>query len=312
MRLVFAGTPKFAVRALIRLAEAGHQIALVLTQPDRPSGRGMRTSECAVKLTARELGLDLFQPDTLRDNGTIEKIASTYADAIIVAAYGLLLPIQLLNTPRLGALNLHASLLPRWRGAAPVQRALLAGDPITGVTIMQMDAGLDSGAIVTQRGIPITELDDAGTLEEKLAELGALMIVDVLQNISLGKATSTAQPEEGATYARKIDKSETRLDWTRSAQELARAVRAYRPAPVSTILLGGELVKVWRAHPLTTERGAPGTLLRVDNEAIVVACGDGALALDELQRPGGKRLTARDFANGRRLRTGIQLSSAAA
>jgi methionyl-tRNA formyltransferase len=235
----------------------------------------------------------------------IERVRALRPDALVVAAYGLLLPPALLDAGRHGALNIHASLLPRWRGAAPIQRALLAGDRETGVTIMQMDAGLDTGAIVLQRPVGIDASDDAGTLHDKLAALGGAAIVDALASIEGGGAVRTPQPPVGVTYAAKIDKHETRLQWSRPAFELERAVRAFRPTPGAFALLGGETLKVWHARAVPG-RGAPGAVLDASSE-LVVACGDGALAISELQRPGARRLPTREFLRGHRLAAGSRL-----
>lgn len=303
MRLVFAGTPEFAERALSALASAGHQIALVLTQPDRPSGRGMRIAESAVKQRARAAGIEVFQPESLRDEGAQARVRDARADAIVVVAYGLILPRPILEATRLGAINIHASLLPRWRGAAPIQRALLAGDTRTGVTIMQMDDGLDTGPMLMQREIPILPGDDAGSLHDRLAVLGADLIVEALSGPSLA---ATPQPAEGATYAAKITQADAMLDWRRDADYLERVVRAMRPAPGARTVLGGDPLKVWRARR-TSAAGSPGTILRADHEGIVVACGNGALSLLEVQRAGGKRLTAEQFLRGAKLAAGERI-----
>jgi len=297
MRLVFAGTPEFARRALVAILGAGHEVALVLTQPDRPSGRGMRPAESAVKRLAREHALPVFQPATLRDSESLARITAARAQAIVVAAYGLLLPQAVLDCAPFGALNVHASLLPRWRGAAPIQRAILAGDQESGITIMKMDAGLDSGPMVAQSAIPITEDDDAGTLHDRLASLGAEMIVSALAAVETGRASYTPQPAAGVTYARKIDKTESVLDWSRPASELARAVRAFRPAPGATSSLEGATVKIWEARA-EQGTGMPGETLAVSPQAILVACGVGVLAVTQLQRAGGKRLSAAEFLRG--------------
>lgn len=297
MRLAFAGTPEFARRSLAAILDAGHEVALVLTQPDRPSGRGMRPAESAVKRFAQERSLRVLQPETLRDSESLARIAATQPQVLVVAAYGLLLPQAVLNCAPLGAINVHASLLPRWRGAAPIQRAILAGDRESGITIMKMDAGLDSGPMLSQRAIPITEDDDAGTLHDRLASLGAEMIVSALDVVQAGRARCTPQPSTGATYARKVDKSECVLDWSQPAFELERAVRAFRPAPGAATTLADTTVKVWEAR-VDKGTGTPGETLSVGPEGIVVACGAGALALTQLQRAGGKRLSAADFLRG--------------
>ncbi len=303
MRLVFAGTPEFAERALSALVSAGHEIALVLTQPDRPSGRGMRIAESAVKQRARAAGIEVFQPESLRDEEAQARVRHAGADAMVVVAYGLILPRPILEATKRGAMNVHASLLPRWRGAAPIQRALLAGDTRTGVTIMQMDEGLDTGPMLMQRDIPILPEDDAGSLHDRLAVLGAELIVEALSRPSLA---ATPQPAEGATYAAKITQADAMLDWRHDADRLERVVRAMRPAPGARTVLGGEPLKVWRARQ-TSAAGRTGTILRADHEGIVVACGNGALSLLEVQRAGGKRLTAEQFLRGAKLAAGERI-----
>jgi methionyl-tRNA formyltransferase len=272
-------------------------VVLVLTQPDRPAGRGMRAAASPVKRFALEHGLPLFQPPSLKNEA--ERVRAAHADALVVAAYGLLLPSPVLEAPRHGAFNIHASLLPRWRGAAPIQRALLAGDRETGISIMQMDAGLDTGPVLAQQRVPISAEDDAGTLHDKLAALGATTMVAALGDIEAGAARPVPQPTSGVTYAAKIQKGEIRLDWTRSALELERAVRAFRPAPGATAQLGGEALKIWRARVVEAS-GAPGTLLGTQNR-LIVACGANALQIDELQRAGGRRMSAAEFLRGRPL-----------
>lgn len=304
LRLVFAGTAPFAEPALARLLDAGHQIALVLTRPDRPAGRGMRLSESAVKQFAAARRLPILQPEKASQHA--ERIAAARPDALVVAAYGLILPQRLLDIAPHGALNIHASLLPRWRGAAPIQRALLAGDRESGVSIMQMDAGLDTGALLRQERIAIDADDDAGTLHDKLARLGAEAIVATLADVEAGRAGAVPQPESGVTYAAKIDKRETRLDWSRPARELERAIRAFRPAPGAFALLDGEPVKIWKAK-VAAEGGVPGTILKT-KEKLVVACGEEALAISELQRAGGRRLSAEEFLRGHRLAPGARFA----
>lgn len=278
-------------------------MALVLTQPDRPAGRGLEPRPSAVKQLALASGIPVAEPRTLRGPGAdIERVRALAPDALVVAAYGLLLPPALLEVGRHGAFNIHASLLPRWRGAAPIQRAILAGDADTGISIMQMDTGLDTGAIVLQRRVAIDADDDAGTLHDKLAALGGAAIVDALALIERGHAVATPQSTDGVTYAPKIGKQETRLLWSRSAFELERAVRAFRPSPGAFTLLAGEALKIWRAR-VVAGQGAPGAVLDAGSE-LVVACGNDALAISELQRPGSRRLKAREFLRGHRLAPG--------
>ena len=288
------------------LVAAGHDIVLVLTQPDRPSGRGMRAAPSPVKRFASAHGTEVFQPSGLKAPEQVERVRAARADALVVAAYGLIVPPALLSAGRFGAINIHASLLPRWRGAAPIQRALLAGDARTGISIMQMDPGLDTGPVLAQRAVEIDRDDDAGTLHDRLAELGATMIVEALAALAAGGLRAVPQSEEGVTYARKIEKAETRLDWSRSALELERAVRAFRPAPGAWCTLEGEPIKIWRARPVEAV-GAPGALVQQEGR-LVVGCGAGALAIEELQRAGGKRLAVSEFLRGRALAPGARFT----
>jgi methionyl-tRNA formyltransferase len=294
MKLIFAGTPEFAAQALAALIAAGHQLALVLTQPDRPSGRGMALRPSPVKTLALEHGIEVFQPPTLRDAAAQARLQAVGADAMIVAAYGLILPQAVLDLPRFGCINIHASLLPRWRGAAPIQRAILAGDAESGVCIMQMEAGLDTGPVLLSAALPIAADETAGSLHDRLAELGAGLIVAALEKLPLAP---TPQADCGVTYAAKIEKSEAMLDWNQSAQQLARQVRAFNPFPGALATLGQLSVKVWRASAEAGE-GSPGTILASDRAGILVACGEGALRLTELQKAGGKRLSAAQFLAG--------------
>jgi methionyl-tRNA formyltransferase len=307
MRLVFAGTPEFAARSLEALLAAGYQVPLALTQPDRPAGRGMRPTPSAVKSLALARGIEVFQPESLKGAEVLARLAAVKPDVLVVVAYGLLLPAALLALPRFGALNIHASLLPRWRGAAPIQHALLAGDRETGVTIMQMDAGLDTGPVLAQRATPIAEDDDAGSLHDRLASLGAQMIVAALRTLAAGGARAVAQSDEGATYAPKLWRADAQLDWRRDAAALARQVRALRPAPGAAAVLSGEPVKIWRARAGEAS-GAPGEVLRAAADGIVVACGTGALAVEQLQRAGGKRLDAASFLRGHPLGPGARFT----
>jgi methionyl-tRNA formyltransferase len=308
MKLIFAGTPDFAAQALKAILTAGHQVVLVLTQPDRPAGRGMAMHSSPVKDLASAAGIDVFQPQTLRDPAAQERVRSVGADAMVVAAYGLILPQAVLDMPRFGCINIHASLLPRWRGAAPIQRAILAGDAESGVCIMQMEAGLDTGPVLHSGCLPIAPDDTAATLHDKLADLGAQLIVEVL-----GKLPSPPcpQPEAGVTYAAKIAKSEAPLDWRMSANQLARQVRAFNPFPGATATLEGSTIKVWSAE---AEAGtaAPGTIVAVDKHGIVVACGEGFLRLTELQKSGGKRLPVGQFLAGTPVQAGTVLALPAA
>lgn len=309
MRVVFAGTPAFAGRALAELLDAGHEIPLVITQPDRPAGRGLSTAESPVKRLAAARGLTIYQPPGLRDSTCVETIGASRPDVLVVAAYGLILPAAILQLARLGALNIHASLLPRWRGAAPIQRALLAGDSETGVSIMRMEEGLDTGPVLARRAIPIEERDTAGTLHDKLASIGAVMIVEALRELGAGRAQFIPQSSEGVSYARKIGKHEAVLDWRRTCAELDRAVRAFNPAPGAATTLGGVALKVWSARP-GKGGGTPGEVLRADAGGLLVACGEGALELIELQRAGGRRLSAADFLRGSPISPGARLGAA--
>ncbi|PKO84514.1 MAG: methionyl-tRNA formyltransferase [Betaproteobacteria bacterium HGW-Betaproteobacteria-11] len=318
-RLIFAGTPEFAARALEALLAAGHRIALVLTQPDRPAGRGLRLQPSAVKQVALAHGLPVFQPARLADPATHAPLREAAADFIVVAAYGLILPQVVLDLPRHGGVNIHASLLPRWRGAAPIQRAIEAGDAETGITIMQMEAGLDSGPMLLAQPIKVGAGETAGELHDRLADLGATLIVDALARY----ASLTPQPqlEHGVTYAKKIDKLEARLDWNAPAEVLARKIRAFNPFPGATLPLAGEAVKIWRAEvvdpaPDPLRAPAPGQILAADaGHGLIVAAAPGALRLIELQHPGGRRITSADFLRGQprlqgapRLAPGFRLS----
>jgi methionyl-tRNA formyltransferase len=279
---------------------------LVLTQPDRPAGRGMRAGQSPVKQLAVSRGLEVFQPETLRDGPTQARIAGARPEFLVVAAYGLLLPQSVLDAAPGGALNIHASLLPRWRGAAPIQRALLAGDAETGITIMRMDAGLDTGPMLAQERIAIVPEDDAQSLHDKLAVLGARMIVAALGDAAAGRTHAVPQPAVGATYARKIDKREAEIDWQRPAAEIERLVRALRPVPGAATKLRGETLKIWRAQTVAAQ-GAAGTVLDAGDKGILIACGDRALLVAELQRAGGRRLAAAAFLHGLAIAPGERL-----
>ena len=276
----------------------------MLTQPDRPAGRGLHPAASPVKRFAAAHSIAVLQPASLKSAPEVDRIRSVRADALVVAAYGLILPATLLDAARYGALNIHASLLPRWRGAAPIQRALLAGDRESGISIMQMDAGLDTGPVLARHPLPIAGDDDAGALHEKLAALGAQAIVATLGEITAGRARAVPQPATGITYASKIEKADTRVIWTQPASAVERAVRAFRPAPGAFALLDGEPVKIWRAR-VVGGTGEPGTVQDA-NEEVVIACGEGALAVSELQRAGGRRLSAREFLRGHRLSVGAR------
>jgi len=309
MRVVFAGTPEFAVPALRALHHAGHALPLVLTQPDRPAGRGLDPAPSAVKRAAEALGLSTFQPATLKDPAVGTRLRAAQPDVLVVAAYGLILPQAVLDLPPRGALNVHASLLPRWRGAAPIQRAILAGDAVTGVCIMQMDAGLDTGPVLKRIETPIAPGDTAGTLHDRLATLGAELLLDTLREIERGSAVATPQGSAGVSYAAKIEKAEARIDWSRPAREIDRQIRAFNPFPGAVARIRATELKIWRAAP-RSESGAPGSILRADAEEIIVACGVGSLALTELQRAGGKRLSAAALLRGFPLSAGERFAPA--
>lgn len=307
MRIVFAGTPEFAAVSLQALAGAGHQISLVLTQPDRPAGRGRKPRPSAVKQLAHKLALPVLQPATLNDSAVQEAVAAERPEALVVVAYGLMVPPALLALAPHGAINVHASLLPRWRGAAPIQRALLAGDAETGVTIMKMDEGLDTGPILLQEAVAIAPEDTAGTLHDRLAALGARLLL-----VALAHAPSPRpQDERLACYAARIGKHETEINWHRPAVEIERMVRAFDPVPGARTRLGAEALKIWRARvEREAEGAAPGTVCVATPEGIVVACGTQALRILELQRAGGRRMGVREFLAGFALAPGTRFGPA--
>lgn len=303
MRLIFAGTPEFAARALDVLIGAGHEVALVLTQPDRPAGRGMNLAMSPVKQLALKHGLTVLQPASLRQPEIQAQLAAAGAEVMIVAAYGLILPRAVLDIPLRGCLNIHASLLPRWRGAAPIQRAILAGDAETGITIMQMDEGLDTGPMLLKFPIPILADDTAQALHDKLAALGADAIVAALAQLQGGALGRHPQDDSLATYAAKLTKTEGKLDWSLPARELERAVRAYNPFPVAQSAFKGVTWRIWQAA-MSSESGTPGGVLRADKDGVLVACGEGALLLQEIQKAGGKRLPMAQFLPGNPVKAG--------
>ena len=320
MRLAFAGTPEFARVALARLHEAGFELALVLTQPDRPAGRGMKLQASPVKQFALDHGLPVAQPRSLRLDGKYpedaaqarQALLAAQPEAMVVAAYGLILPPWTLELPRLGCLNIHASLLPRWRGAAPIHRAIEAGDAETGVTLMQMDAGLDTGDMLCAKALPIAADDDTGRLHNKLADLGARLTLQVLQSAQAGPLVRTPQPSAGITYAAKIDKAEAALDWRESAVVLERRIRAFSPAPGAWGTVHGTPVKFWRASLRPHAAQAPGTVLAAGADGVDVATADGVLRLERLQKAGGKPLEAADFLRGFALQPGDRFQPVAA
>ena len=322
MRVVFAGTPEFALVALCELQRAGFEVALVFTQPDRPAGRGLKLHASAVKAYAIARGIRVAQPRSLRLDGKFPDDAqharaallAARPDVLVVAAYGLLLPPWVLELPPLGCLNIHASLLPRWRGAAPIQRAIEAGDKASGVTIMQMDAGLDTGAILLAQPLAIGADDSAATLHDKLAPLGGRLIVQALELAQSGALRPTPQPDSGISYAHKIDKAEAAIDWREPAEIIERRIRAFDPFPGASGVLNGVTLKVWRAEldPGTGVApgwsGVPGEIVSVEPTGLLVACGSGGMRLTELQRSGGKRMAVPAFLAGQTLRAGMRFA----
>ncbi|MEI2263444.1 methionyl-tRNA formyltransferase [Stenotrophomonas indicatrix] len=307
MRIVFAGTPEFAVSSL-RAAARHHEVVAVYTQPDRPAGRGRGLAPSPVKLEAVARGIPVYQPETLKDEVAQQQLRDLQPDLMVVVAYGLILPKAVLTIPTHGCWNVHGSLLPRWRGAAPIQRAIQAGDDKTGICLMQMEAGLDTGPVLLHQELPIAATDTGGQLHDKLAELGAQVLSDGLGLLRAGiKPIARPQPEQGVTYAHKLDKAEAKLDWAQDAEALARTVRAFNPWPIAEALLAGERVRIHGAVALDVAHGqAPGTVLAAGREGIDIACGQGALRLRVLQREGGKAITAADYLNARRdLRVGV-------
>ena len=305
MKVVFAGTPEFAQVALAQLLAAGFRVPLVLTQPDRPAGRGLKLNPSPVKTLAIEHGIGVAQPRSLRLDGKFpddaaqarSALEAAQPDVMVVAAYGLILPQWVLGLPRLGCINIHGSLLPRWRGAAPIHRAIEAGDTQTGITIMQMDAGLDTGDMLLVEPVDIAVDESTATLHDRLAALGGRLIVEALELAACGGLHRTPQPVQGVSYAHKIDKAEAAIDWRQPAATIERRLRAFDPFPGASAVLGDTTLKCWRARPVPGQ-GAPGAVLGVSAEGITVACGQGALQLTELQRAGGKRLAAQAFLQG--------------
>ena len=298
MRIAFAGTPAFAAVALQALVDARFDIAVVLTQPDRPAGRGLRESPSAVKLLALRHGVTVAQPQTLRNEEILAQLCATAAQAMVVAAYGLILPSAVLDLFPAGCINIHASLLPRWRGAAPIQRAILAGDRESGISIMHMEQGLDTGPVYLARTIPILPDDSAGSLHDRLAALGARCIVESLPQIATGALAPVPQPTDGISYAHKITKPEAAIDWQRDSLEVDRQIRAFNPLPGAFSLLRNEPVKIWRAFASDRGPGAPGEILACSADGIEVACGKGMLKITELQKAGSRRLSAAEFLRG--------------
>ncbi|AEX99769.1 methionyl-tRNA formyltransferase [Oceanimonas sp. GK1] len=311
LNLVFAGTPDFAARHLQALLDAGHHVIAVYTQPDRPAGRGKKLTPSPVKVTAEQAGLPVYQPQSLRDETAQAELAALGADLMVVVAYGLILPQVVLDTPRLGCINVHGSLLPRWRGAAPIQRAIWAGDAATGVTIMQMDKGLDTGAMLHKESLPIEAGDTSASLYEKLAVLGPRALLHTLGQLADGSAVAEPQNDALANYAEKLSKEEARIDWTLPAAQLERCVRAFNPWPVSYFLVGEHNIKLWQAEVLDeASAAAPGTIIAAGKNGIDVATGQGVLRLLSLQPPGKKAMSCQDLLNARKdwFTPGSQLS----
>lgn len=308
MNIVFAGTPEFAVPTLDHLVKAGFRPSAVYTQPDRPAGRGRQPRPSPVKQYAEQAGIPVFQPLTLRDPEAQATLASLKPDLMVVVAYGLILPKAVLDTPRLGCVNVHASLLPRWRGAAPIQRALLAGDSETGITIMRMDVGLDTGPMLARRECPISADDTAGELHDRLAELGGRLLAEVMPDFVAGKLLPQPQDDSMATYAEKLRKDEAPLDWRRSADALERQVRAFDPWPVAETRLADRVLRIWQAQALPTQAdAAPGEVIAAGRAGIDVATGAGVLRLLRLQAAGGRPLPAGEFLNGHPMQPGDRL-----
>jgi methionyl-tRNA formyltransferase len=295
-RLLFAGTPDFALESLRALHQAGFVPDAVLTQPDRPAGRGKKISESPVKQFAREHDLPVWQPATLKDADIVAQISKAKPDLMIVAAYGLLLPQAVLDLPERGCVNVHASLLPRWRGAAPIQAAILEGDSQTGISLMQMEAGLDTGPVIASAAIGIGEEETTGALQDRLAALGGELLVQKIDEILQGNLEAIPQDALLATYAGKIKKRDAAIDWGLGAEQISRKIRAYNPVPGASFDLDGEIIKCWKAEALDDGEGQTGTILSAGKDGVVVACADGAIRLTEVQRPGRRRVTAAEFA----------------
>lgn len=300
LNLIFAGTPEFAAIQLQALLGSRHRVIACYTQPDRPAGRGRKLTPSPVKALAQEHGIPVYQPVNFKNADDVAQLQALNADLMVVVAYGLILPKAVLDAPRLGCINVHASILPRWRGAAPIQRAIAAGDRETGVTLMQMDVGLDTGAMLLKVTTPIAADDTGGSLHDRLAQIGAPALLETLEQLAAGAAKPQAQDNSLATYAHKLTKEEAKLDWTRSAADLHNLIRAFNPWPVTHTELDGDTIRVWKAERQTgNHQAAPGTLLDVSRDGVTVATGDGLLRLTELQLPGGKCLPVAALLNSR-------------
>lgn len=309
MRVIFAGTPEFAAKALVAVADSHHTVQAVLTQPDRPAGRGMKLLPSAVKKFALSRGFPVLQPATLKDDPVQQTLREFDADVLVVAAYGLLLPQAVLDIPRFGAINIHASLLPRWRGAAPIQRAILAGDRETGICIMRMDAGLDTGPLLKAERLAIADTDTAGSLLDRLSSMGARMIVAALDATELVGQNSIPQSSNGVTYAKKLEKAEAQISWEKSSDEIWRQIRAFDPAPGASTTFRGESLKLFRAERVPGAGGASGAVIAADSDGIVIACGAGSVRISELQRAGGRRLPVVEFLRGIQIAEGDTFGS---
>jgi methionyl-tRNA formyltransferase len=310
LKILFAGTPSFAAQILEAILASRHRVLAVLTQPDRPAGRGLASSPSEVKRLALARGLTVMQPASLRDSAAQSQLERLHSDVMAVAAYGLILPQTVLEVPPKGGINVHASLLPRWRGAAPIQRALLAGDTVTGISIMQMDSGLDTGPLLMQESVAIRDEDTAGTLHDRLAELGARMCVRALDALEAGALSPSPQADREATYAPKIRKAEAQIDWRESASAVQRRVRAFNPTPGAGATLRGLEVKLWTCT-VSGDRGAPGEVLDASEKGLLISCGEGAILATELQRAGGKRLRVGEFLHGFPVHAGDRFAPAA-
>lgn len=310
LKVVFAGTPEFAAEALTALINSEHEVIAVYTQPDRPAGRGRKLKASPVKEVAEKYNLPIYQPESLKSESDQQQLRELNPDVMIVAAYGLILPQVVLDIPRMGCLNIHASLLPRWRGAAPIQRAILAGDTETGITIMQMNAGLDTGDMLSTSTCPIEQSETAGSLHDKLATLGASSLLKTLDQLLSGKIKAVKQDDSQASYAHKLEKQEAQLDWTLSAEQLDRQIRAFNPWPVAFFLVDDQTVRVWDAE-IIDKQGAAGTVLQANKNGVDIACGHNSLRLLKLQPPGKKAMDVASFLNGRSewLTPGKQLPS---